>query len=171
MRSKTAKRLLIAFILLFCVLAAYVMGFLHRAAYRAARAADITWGESAPQTIHIYYPRWACGEAQPPYLLIDTDSADSAHLAGRHIRVTAKGGDTGIEEIEQGARHFGECRGRFKYDLAMLVWEHELMRLDGWCDGENAVTGHFFEAQHCEPARPDLEQTLKIEEFMRPHLE
>ena len=144
---------------------AYHIGLLHRAAFTVARAAGIEWRESAPQTIHVYFPRWACGEGMPPYLLVGTDDTATVPEIGNHIRF---GND---DAVNFGEHFFAVCRGRFRNSLAMLIWEHGILRIEGWGSDEISVTGRFFQADFCEPQEPSLEQYLRIDELMKPHKE
>ena len=163
--KKRTLRLAVLIVPLLALFVAYHTGLLHRAAFAIATAVNMEWNRSSPQTIRFYFPRWACGEAQPPYLLVETDDDAAASLVGTHIRIS------GDDVLEFNGHYFAECRGRFKTALAMLVWEHRILRQEGWCDGEQSVTGRFFDADSCAALTPTLEQTLKIDELMRPHRE
>ena len=163
--KKRIIRVACAAIVLFAFFFVYQIGLLHSVAFKLAAAANIEWGVSSPQTIHFYFPRWVCGPGQPPYLLVETDDADYASAIGTHIRI---GKDNSLEFNEY---HFAECHGRFKTTLAMLIWEDRILRMEGWCDEGQSVTGRFFDAEFCVAATPTLEQTLKIEELMKSYTE
>ena len=162
---KRFLRIAIAVFLFFALFLLYQVGFIHRVAFKAATAAGIEWGASAPQVISVYFPRWACGEGMPPYLLVETDDAATVGETGKHIRISND------EILDFGEHFFAECRGRFKNSLAMLIWEHEVMRLEGWGPDELPLTGRFFEADRCEAGEPSLEQSLKIDAQMKPYRE
>ncbi len=154
-------------LLLLALFSAYHLGLLHRAAFKIATATGIEWGESSPQTISLYFPRWACGGGMPPYLLVETDDAATSPMVGRHIR----GGGLGYDDIgiDFGEHFFVVCRGRFKNTLAMLIWEHQMIHgEEGWCDEDFPATGGcFFQADSCEPVEPSPEQSFKIRELMK----
>lgn len=152
-------------LVLFALFVAYQGGLLHNAASRLSKAVGIEWDVSSPQAIRFYFPRWACGEAQPPYLLVETDDAANAALIGAHIRIAND------EAIDFDDHSFAECHGRFKTTLAMLIWEHYIMRVEGWRDDGQSVTGRFFEAESCRAIVPSLEQTLTIDKLMQPYQE
>lgn len=152
-------------VLLLTLFVVYEIGLLHHVAFKIARAANIEWGLSSPQNITIYFPRWACGEAQPPYLLVETDGIDSASLVGTHIRIQ---NDDALEFDES---YFAECRGRFKSSLDMLIWEHEVMHVEGWYSRGQTVTGRFFDAESCKATVPALGQSLKADELMKAYME
>lgn len=168
MQHKNKRRILRisgAALLLFVLFVPYHLGLLHRAAFEIVTAAGIEWGESAPQTISLFFPRWACGGSMPPYLLVETDDAATRPMIGRHIRVGDVGND---EDIDFGERFFVVCHGRFKNTLGMLIWEHRMNRVEGWCDEDFPATrGRFFQPDSCEPVKPSLEQSFKINELMK----
>ena len=167
MRKRSIRIAAVAVLL--CVLFLfYQWGMLHAIAAKLASAAGIEWNVSAPQTIGVHFPRWACGEAQPPYLLVETDDAASAALIGTHIRIV---NDETITYHDYDEHFFAECQGRFKTSLAMLIREHSTLRLEGWnwdCGGAG-ITGRFFEADSCRALKPSLDQIFKTNELMKPY--
>ena len=163
--GKHLLRISITAFLLLALFVLYQVGLIHRVAFKAATVAGVEWGVSAPQTISIYFPGWACGEGMPPYLLVETDDAATAKEIGKHIRISND------ETLDFGEYFFAECRGRFKNSLAMLIWEHDVMRLEGWGPEELPVTGRYFNAEHCKSKEPSLEQSFKINEQMKAYQE
>jgi hypothetical protein len=162
-KKKLIIKISAAVFLLFAVFFAYAIGLLHLAALAVATKMDIEWRVSAPQSISVYYPRWACGPFHPFSLLVEADAAEAAPLTvGEPVWIFD---EYGRDNINFGEHDFAECRGRFKSSLTRLIKDHQ-NTVGIWRNADSSVTGRFFEFEYCTPKEPSAEQWRKIGEWL-----
>lgn len=113
---------------------------------------------SAPGTVCLYNPMWACGDA-PPFFVVDI-SVNREQYKGTAMRCFRHGVDMDADgQPGAGSGSILVCEGQIKRFLSLFLRERFLME-------GTAATGIFFDATNCTATTPTVEQKLYIDRML-----